>query len=89
MYSFIKSVVNIDNHNNITVCVSACSTEDTDKIFQKPYIQFTHRGSVSIEDGLRVISTCNMDVYKFPFDTQSCVITFLSMMYTGELLPYR
>ncbi|XP_064170359.1 5-hydroxytryptamine receptor 3A-like isoform X2 [Anguilla rostrata] len=65
-------------------------TEDTDKIFQKPYIQFTHRGSVSIEDGLRVISTCNMDVYKFPFDTQSCVITFLSMIYTDseiQLLP--
>ncbi|KAJ8345518.1 hypothetical protein SKAU_G00297110 [Synaphobranchus kaupii] len=58
--------------------------EDSNKIFLMPYIQFSHHGMVSIEDGFRVISTCKMDVYKFPFDTQSCIISFSSLIYTDS-----
>ncbi|XP_061080712.1 5-hydroxytryptamine receptor 3A-like [Conger conger] len=65
-------------------------TEDYSKIFKMPFIQITHNGSVSIEDGFRVTSTCKMDVYKFPFDIQSCVLSFSSVLYADseiQLLP--
>ncbi|KAJ8389161.1 hypothetical protein AAFF_G00123670 [Aldrovandia affinis] len=58
--------------------------EEMDKIFMMPYLHISHHGMVTLEDGFRVISTCKMDVYKFPFDTQSCDITFISGIYTDR-----
>lgn len=33
---------------------------------------------------MKVVSTCKMDVHKFPFDTQRCNITIGSAMHCGE-----
>ncbi|KAJ8251728.1 hypothetical protein GJAV_G00224480 [Gymnothorax javanicus] len=56
--------------------------DDFSKIFLMPFVQVSHRGTVYIEDGFTVLSTCKLDVYKFPFDTQSCNLTFCSALYT-------
>lgn len=44
----------------------------------------SHDGIVSCEEDIKVVSTCKMDVHKFPFDTQRCNITIGSAMHCGE-----
>ncbi|XP_036383719.1 5-hydroxytryptamine receptor 3A-like [Megalops cyprinoides] len=51
---------------------------------QSPYLYVYHDGTVSLGDDYAVASTCKMDVHKFPFDTQSCTITFSSLIYTVD-----
>uniref|UniRef100_A0A8C8MJ06 Neurotransmitter-gated ion-channel ligand-binding domain-containing protein n=1 Tax=Oncorhynchus tshawytscha TaxID=74940 RepID=A0A8C8MJ06_ONCTS len=46
-----------------------------------PYLYVSHDGIVLIEDEMKVVSTCKMDVHKFPFDTQRCNITFSSAIH--------
>nr|XP_057921562.1 5-hydroxytryptamine receptor 3A-like [Doryrhamphus excisus] len=36
------------------------------------YLLIHHNGKVIFEQDIRVVSTCKMDVHKFPFDTQQC-----------------
>ncbi|CAB1441582.1 unnamed protein product [Pleuronectes platessa] len=42
---------------------------------QNPYLYVDHKGTVTYEEDINVVSTCRMDVHKFPFDTQSCNIS--------------
>lgn len=51
---------------------------------QNPYMLVSHNGVVSYDEDMRVVSTCHMDVHKFPFDTQECNISIGSAMYCGE-----
>ncbi|XP_028264063.1 5-hydroxytryptamine receptor 3A-like [Parambassis ranga] len=56
-----------------------------------PYVYIFHDGTVATEQDVKVVSTCKMDVYKFPFDTQSCNISVSSAMHSVDelrLLPY-
>uniref|UniRef100_UPI003AAA536A 5-hydroxytryptamine receptor 3A-like n=1 Tax=Centroberyx gerrardi TaxID=166262 RepID=UPI003AAA536A len=55
-----------------------------DETILNPYLYVTHKGIVSIEEDLKVVSSCKMDVHKFPFDTQRCSITFSTVMYTVD-----
>ncbi|KAK9530156.1 hypothetical protein VZT92_011678 [Zoarces viviparus] len=57
---------------------------------QNPYMYVSYDGMVTSEEQLKVVSTCEMDVHKFPFDTQSCTISIGSAIYCFEeirLLP--
>uniref|UniRef100_A0A3Q3QS11 Uncharacterized protein n=2 Tax=Monopterus albus TaxID=43700 RepID=A0A3Q3QS11_MONAL len=49
-----------------------------------PYIYMSFNGMVTDEQGIRVVSTCNMNVHKFPFDTQRCNISFSSAIHTVD-----
>uniref|UniRef100_A0A3B1JYV4 5-hydroxytryptamine receptor 3A-like n=1 Tax=Astyanax mexicanus TaxID=7994 RepID=A0A3B1JYV4_ASTMX len=49
-----------------------------------PYLYITHYGDVIMEDVLTVITSCSMDVYKFPFDTQNCHMTISSMVHSNS-----
>ncbi|XP_035634696.2 5-hydroxytryptamine receptor 3A-like isoform X2 [Oncorhynchus keta] len=56
-----------------------------------PYLYVSHDGIVLIEDEMKVVSTCKMDVHKFPFDTQRCNITFSSAIHIVtdiQLIPF-
>ncbi|XP_070708439.1 5-hydroxytryptamine receptor 3A-like [Pempheris klunzingeri] len=55
-----------------------------------PYMYVSHDGMITSEEDMKVVSTCKMDVHKFPFDTQRCNITIGSAIhYIDEirLLP--
>ncbi|KAJ8363658.1 hypothetical protein SKAU_G00124890 [Synaphobranchus kaupii] len=64
---------------------------EEDKSPMSPYLSIFYNGTVMLEDDSVVTSTCKMDVHKFPFDTQSCVITFGSIMHPVnelQLIPF-
>ncbi|XP_071319501.1 5-hydroxytryptamine receptor 3A-like [Trachinotus anak] len=58
---------------------------------QNPYMYVSYDGTVTSEEDIKVVSTCRMDVHKFPFDTQRCNISIGSAIHSAEeiqLLPF-
>ncbi|XP_029699327.1 5-hydroxytryptamine receptor 3A-like [Takifugu rubripes] len=56
-----------------------------------PYVEVTYDGHVASDQDVKVVSTCKMDIHKFPFDTQSCNITIGSANYCAKemrLVPF-
>lgn len=51
-----------------------------------PYMYLFSDGRVHEALPLRVVSSCNLDIYAFPFDIQNCSLTFNSYIYYGESL---
>lgn len=54
-----------------------------------PYILIFHNGTVMSENDMRIVSTCKMDVHRFPFDTQRCNISFGSAIHSVEEVRLR
>ncbi|XP_037836871.1 5-hydroxytryptamine receptor 3B-like [Kryptolebias marmoratus] len=58
-----------------------------------PYLRMFHDGYVESRTEEVIVSTCKMRIYKFPFDTQSCNLTFKSIVYSSDELcilpPYN
>lgn len=57
---------------------------EQDKASPSPYLNIRNYGWVEFRNDQVVISSCKMRVYKFPFDVQSCNISFKSIMHSGE-----
>ncbi|XP_073774698.1 5-hydroxytryptamine receptor 3A [Danio rerio] len=49
-----------------------------------PYLTITYDGNVTMEDDHKIISTCALNVHKFPFDTQTCHITVFSVNHSDK-----
>ncbi|XP_030578912.1 5-hydroxytryptamine receptor 3A-like, partial [Archocentrus centrarchus] len=63
----------------------------TDDSPQNAYIYVSYDGIITSEEDLKIVSTCKMDVHKFPFDTQKCNITIGSAIHCVNemrLLPF-
>ena len=65
------------------MCLFSFRTEK-DKASASPYLIVFNDGQVWLRNDMLVISTCKMDVYKFPFDIQSCNLSFKSDIYSSE-----
>ncbi|XP_068162285.1 5-hydroxytryptamine receptor 3A-like [Antennarius striatus] len=61
---------------------------EKDKASQSPYLIVKSEGRVSLRNDMMVISTCRIHVYKFPFDTQSCDLSFKSVVHSVEELYF-
>ncbi|KAM4614135.1 5-hydroxytryptamine receptor 3A-like [Discoglossus pictus] len=59
-------------------------TEDDQDSPQIPHCLIYHNGTIVYAVPLRIISSCNLDVYKFPFDTQTCSLSFGSYAHTVD-----
>uniref|UniRef100_A0A8C8LXR8 5-hydroxytryptamine receptor 3A-like n=1 Tax=Oncorhynchus tshawytscha TaxID=74940 RepID=A0A8C8LXR8_ONCTS len=46
-----------------------------------PYVYIKHTGKVRDANPVRVVSSCNLDIYTFPFDVQNCTFTFNSYIH--------
>ncbi|XP_061564875.1 5-hydroxytryptamine receptor 3E-like [Cololabis saira] len=57
---------------------------EQDKASPSPYLNIRHHGWVEFRNDEVVISTCRMHVFRFPFDTQTCNLSFKSIMYSDE-----
>ncbi|XP_053197012.1 5-hydroxytryptamine receptor 3A-like [Scomber japonicus] len=56
------------------------------KAFQSPYLIIFPDGSVTSWSPQVLVSACKMQVHKFPFDMQSCNISFRSITHTDKEL---
>uniref|UniRef100_W5MZD1 Uncharacterized protein n=1 Tax=Lepisosteus oculatus TaxID=7918 RepID=W5MZD1_LEPOC len=64
---------------------------DEDKSQRSPYLYILNDGTVFVEDDVRAVTSCRMNVYQFPFDTQTCNLTFGAMIHqvdTVRLIPF-
>ncbi|XP_073345274.1 5-hydroxytryptamine receptor 3A-like [Pagrus major] len=57
---------------------------ERDKATESPFLGVYSNGTVWLRNDMMVISTCTMNVYKFPFDSQSCTLSFKSNRYTDK-----
>ncbi|XP_069476345.1 5-hydroxytryptamine receptor 3C-like [Ambystoma mexicanum] len=55
---------------------------DEDKSQRTPYVYVNHTGAIRYDRMLRVVSSCNLGIFNFPFDVQNCSLTFGSYMHT-------
>lgn len=69
------------------MCVSYRTEKD--KAPPSPLLTIHSNGLVSIQNDQVLVSTCRMHVYKFPFDIQSCNLTFKSVVHSGELIIWN
>uniref|UniRef100_A0A3B3UTU9 5-hydroxytryptamine receptor 3A-like n=1 Tax=Poecilia latipinna TaxID=48699 RepID=A0A3B3UTU9_9TELE len=54
-----------------------------------PYVYLFNDGTMSNSFPVRVVSSCNLNIYTFPFDIQNCSLTFNSYIYYGESLSSK
>ena len=49
-----------------------------------PYVYLNHTGHIRWDRMLRLVSSCNLEIFSFPFDVQNCTFTFGSYMHTSK-----
>ncbi|XP_029115180.1 5-hydroxytryptamine receptor 3A-like [Scleropages formosus] len=57
---------------------------DEDRSPKIPYVYVNSSGYVSDSRPVRVVSSCNLDIYTFPFDIQNCSLTFNSYTHVAS-----
>ncbi|XP_029905525.1 5-hydroxytryptamine receptor 3C-like [Myripristis murdjan] len=57
---------------------------DEDQSPQTPYVYLDNKGHIYDDKPLRVVSTCQLGIYTFPFDVQNCSLTFGSYLHFGS-----
>lgn len=57
---------------------------EKDKSSPSPYLTINNRGRVEVQNDQVVVSSCRMQIHKFPFDIQKCNLSFRSIIYTSE-----
>ncbi|KAL3051169.1 hypothetical protein OYC64_001441 [Pagothenia borchgrevinki] len=62
---------------------------EKDKAVPNPFITIHSNGFVEHVRDLMVVSTCKMQIYKFPFDIQSCTLSLKSIVYPEEELRFE
>ncbi|XP_017291481.2 5-hydroxytryptamine receptor 3B [Kryptolebias marmoratus] len=59
---------------------------EKDKAPPSPFLKLNSNGKVEYRNDLVVVSTCRMHIYKFPFDVQSCNVSFKSVVHSNKEL---
>ncbi|XP_061913196.1 5-hydroxytryptamine receptor 3A-like isoform X2 [Entelurus aequoreus] len=57
---------------------------EKDKAPPTPYVTISANGFVEVHYDQVLVCTCRMHIYKFPFDTQRCNLTFKSVIHTAK-----
>lgn len=57
---------------------------DEDKSPKTPYVYLYNTGLVYDDKPVRVVSSCRLQIYTFPFDVQNCSLTFESYLHFGN-----
>ncbi|XP_067345193.1 uncharacterized protein [Channa argus] len=59
-----------------------------DESVKNPYMYMLWNGKITSEQAIKAISTCQMDIHKFPFDKQSCNISIGSAVHCADELRF-
>ncbi|XP_073345268.1 5-hydroxytryptamine receptor 3A-like [Pagrus major] len=62
---------------------------EKDKAPPSPYISVTNEGIVELRNDQVLVTTCRMQVYKFPFDIQRCNISFKSALHCDDEIKFE
>ncbi|XP_034005690.1 5-hydroxytryptamine receptor 3A-like [Trematomus bernacchii] len=62
---------------------------EKDKAVPTPFVTINSNGFVEHVRDFMVVSTCKMQIYKFPFDVQSCNLSLKSIVYPEEELKFE
>ncbi|XP_034715363.1 5-hydroxytryptamine receptor 3A-like [Etheostoma cragini] len=62
---------------------------EKDKAPPSPYLTIEWNGRVILSNDLMIVSMCRMQVYKFPFDIQSCNLSFKSAVYSDKEILFE
>ncbi|XP_069576051.1 5-hydroxytryptamine receptor 3A-like [Brachyistius frenatus] len=57
---------------------------EEDKAPPSPYLTISFDGGVQVQNDQVLVSTCRMHIYAFPFDTQSCNLSFKSVVHSAN-----
>ncbi|XP_070783700.1 5-hydroxytryptamine receptor 3A-like [Enoplosus armatus] len=57
---------------------------EKDKAPPSPYLTINDKGDVEVQNDQVLVSTCRMHIHKFPFDIQSCNLSFKSVIHTAK-----
>ncbi|XP_037611652.1 5-hydroxytryptamine receptor 3A-like [Sebastes umbrosus] len=57
---------------------------EKDKAPPSPYLTINDKGDVEVQNDQVLVSTCRMHTYNFPFDIQSCNLSFKSVIHTAR-----
>ncbi|XP_062298245.1 5-hydroxytryptamine receptor 3A-like [Scomber scombrus] len=55
---------------------------EKDKAPPSPFLSINDKGYVEVQNDQVLVSTCRMHIYNFPFDIQSCNLSFKSVIHT-------
>lgn len=61
--------------------VHFCCSMEEDKTPPTPFVYLYSTGRVFDDKPIRVVSSCKLGIYSFPFDIQNCTLTFGSYIY--------
>ncbi|KAG8434453.1 hypothetical protein GDO86_012721 [Hymenochirus boettgeri] len=59
---------------------------DTGKSSEIPYIYINHEGRVIDSKPIQAVTTCSLNIYYFPFDVQTCKLTFSTWIHSIDYL---
>ncbi|AWP17967.1 putative 5-hydroxytryptamine receptor 3A-like [Scophthalmus maximus] len=62
---------------------------EKDRASPSPYLSINDRGDVEVQNDHVLVSTCRMHIYNFPFDIQSCNLSFKSVIHTVKDIRLR
>ncbi|KAM8836628.1 5-hydroxytryptamine receptor 3A-like isoform 2-T2 [Spinachia spinachia] len=62
---------------------------EENKLPTSPYVTLYYDGEVALVRNMVVVSSCSMEVYKFPFDVQNCKLSFRSIVYSSKDLELQ
>ncbi|XP_051274653.1 LOW QUALITY PROTEIN: 5-hydroxytryptamine receptor 3A-like [Dicentrarchus labrax] len=57
---------------------------EKDKATPSPHLTILSDGRVFVKNDQVLVTMCRMQVFKFPFDIQTCTLTFKSVVYSGK-----
>lgn len=57
---------------------------EKDKAPPSPLLTVDNEGLVTVQNDQVLVSTCRMHVHKFPFDVQTCTLSFISVIHSSE-----
>nr|XP_025033907.1 5-hydroxytryptamine receptor 3A-like [Pelodiscus sinensis] len=59
---------------------------DEEKTLSRSFLNIIHNGTIHTTQQHRVTIACNLEMNKFPFDTQMCQITIFPFMNSGDII---
>ncbi|XP_077959925.1 uncharacterized protein LOC120819780 [Gasterosteus aculeatus] len=83
LFDILDVIIHNVKFSSIKLCLLSFRIEDN-KVPKSPYVALDFDGEVYLRSNMVVVSSCTMEVYKFPFDVQNCNLSFKSTVHPTQ-----